>query len=173
MRNYAVVLVTGLLAFVLGIQYQRLSQPDFSAELQSLKNSVAKEENLRPAAAPSMVIASQGISREELREEMQRALQVARAAELEAASAEVASTEEDSEGTHEQLTQQVVILRDQATDLIDAAIVSGTWSVADREHFQKVANQITDTHSQLELFQRLGGAINDGTLKWDSYGPAF
>lgn len=122
MRSLVIALGAALIAFALGILYQRGSQPDLSAELRSLKQAVEKEKRTPAAAPPTLITSRPGISREELREEMRSVLLEERATQAERAD-QVAGR--DGGAPEEALSEQAAAFRDEASSVLDVAITRG------------------------------------------------
>jgi hypothetical protein len=171
MQKYLFGLLAVVFTFLLGIQYQRWSQPDISAELRRLRSAVDQEKGAAAKPSAPLVIApGSGLSREELREEIQTALRSMRATEEEPVAEDADSAAEDDRA-EKRLTPEMIRVRDEATALIDSAVTRGTWFANDRAELHRLADQITDTQTQFELFRRVSAAINDGTLKPELDGP--
>src|SRR5689334_676223 len=158
-----------VVAFVGGVQYQRSSQPDISAELRRLRIAVEKKGDAPNPGAPVFLAPSSDLSREELREEIRAALQSLRV-DVEAEGESVQGSDDDGR-TAQTLTPEMVVARDQATALIDAALKRGKWYADDRAALRRMADQIPDAQAQSELFRRVSAAINDGSLRPELEGP--
>jgi hypothetical protein len=170
----AAIVVAVVLSFVVGVQYQRWSQPDLSAELRRLRGVMDKTSDAPRPSAPVLIRSDSGLTREELREEIRAALQSMRDADAAAAVDDPAQATDESgeeERAERKLTPEKELVRGQATALIDTALGRGKWNAEDRAALRRMADEINDTQAQLELFQRVSAAINDGSLKPELDGP--
>ena len=166
----AAIVVAMVLAFVVGVQFQRSSQPDISAELRRLRSVVDKQSDAPNPSAPLVIAPGSDLSREELREEIRAAVQSLRAADA-PAEGDSAPGSDDAGRPARDLSPETVVARDQATAVIDTALKRGKWFASDREAFRRITDQMTDAEAQFELFRRFSVAVNDGSLKPELEGP--